>query len=113
MTIMVVDDNARIREVIRSMFDAPETRVVECASGDEAVSRYAVDSPDWVLMDIRMKGMDGITASRTIIKQHPEAKVIIVTNCLEPALREAARSIGTSGYVLKEDLFSVKRIMGL
>ncbi|MBI5473432.1 MAG: response regulator transcription factor [Ignavibacteriae bacterium] len=102
-----------MRDVIKSMFDEPETRVVECASGDEAVRRYDTASPDWVLMDIRLKGMDGITASRTIINQHPEAKVIIVTECMEPALRDAARTMGTYGYVAKEDLFSVKRIMGL
>jgi CheY-like chemotaxis protein len=113
MTIMVVDDNARMRQVIKSIFDEPETRFVECANGNDAVQRYASDSPDWVLMDVRMKGMDGITASRAIIKRHPEAKIIIVTECMEPALRDTARTMGTYGYVAKEDLFSVKRIMGL
>jgi DNA-binding NarL/FixJ family response regulator len=113
MTIMVVDDNAHMRELIKSIFDSPEDCVVQYASGDAAVSHYAADSPDWVLMDIRMEGMDGMTASRTIIKQHPEAKIIIVTNCPEPELCETALSIGASGYVMKDDLFRVKRIMGL
>jgi CheY-like chemotaxis protein len=112
MTIMVVDDNTRMREVIKSMFDEQDTRIVEYASGNDAVQHYAADSPDWVLMDIRMKGLDGLTATRQIIGRDPHAKVII-TECLEPSLRAAAHSMGTYGYVAKEDLVSVKRIMGL
>lgn len=110
---MVVDDNARMREVIKSMFDEPGMRFVEYASGNDAVKHYAADSPDWVLMDVRMKGMDGLTATEKIIGSDPHAKVIIVTECAEPALRDAAHSMGTRGYVAKENLFSVKRIMGL
>lgn len=113
MTIMVVDDNVRMREVISSLFDDTGARVVECAGGEEAIRRYALEAPDWVLMDIRMKEMDGITASGALIGQHPDAKVIIVTEYLDPALVEAARSAGTCGFVAKEDLFSIKKIMGL
>jgi len=64
-----------------------------------------------VLMDIEMNGLDGITATRRIKAAHPAAKIIIVTNYDDPALREAARNAGACGYVLKENLFEVSSLL--
>ncbi len=55
-------------------------------------------------MDIEMKRMDGITASRQIKTNFPEAKIVIVTISDNKRLREATREAGACGYVLKDDL---------
>ena len=74
-------------------------RLVECADGGEALAAYDRWQPDWVLMDIELGGMDGITATRQIIEAFPEARVIIVTNHNDEPLRVAAREALARGEV--------------
>ena len=64
-----------------------------------------------VAVDNSMKGLDGITATTQIKAAHPGARVIMVTDYDEPPLREAARTAGACGCVLKEDLFEVGRLL--
>ena len=75
------------------------------------MTAYSAQLPDFVLMDISMKGLDGITATTQIKAAHPGARVIMVTDYDEPPLREAARTAGACGCVLKEDLFEVGRLL--
>jgi DNA-binding NarL/FixJ family response regulator len=58
-------------------------------------------------MDIRMPRMDGLAATRQILGSHPLAKIVIVTDYDDDALREAAREAGACGYVLKLDLLEL------
>ena len=67
--------------------------------------------PDFVLMDFAMAEVDGIKATRAITEADPAARIIIVTNYDGADLREAARLAGACGYVLKEDLFEVRRLL--
>jgi DNA-binding NarL/FixJ family response regulator len=78
--------------------------LVESHNGTEAIRHYAIHRPDCVLMDIEMQGMDGISAARAIRKDHPEARIIMVTMHDDPRSRSAAHEAGAEGYVLKEDL---------
>lgn len=84
----------------------------ECGDGREALEAYQRCRPDWVLMDIEMKEMDGIMATREIMTAFPEAKVIIVTNYNDTDFREAARAAGALAYVVKENLLDVRRWLG-
>jgi two-component system response regulator DegU len=63
-------------------------------------------------MDISMKRVGGIEATRRIVAAHSEARVVIVTNYADDRLRETARGEGACGYVLKEDLSVLKQILG-
>ena len=62
-------------------------------------------------MDIAMKQVNGITATRQITDAFPEARIVIVTNHREAGLREAADQAGARGYVLKEDLWALREII--
>ena len=66
LTILIADDNPRIRAMLREIIGARAGRVVECADGVEAVFAYSSVSPDVVLMDVSMPRLDGIGAMARI-----------------------------------------------
>jgi two-component system response regulator DegU len=109
MKVLIVEDNAVMREMIKRMVGDLADEISECEDGNQALAAYEASRPDWVLMDIEMPGMDGITATRRLIKTHTEARVIIVTDYGDKPLRAAARAVGACGYVLKENLIEVRR----
>ena len=104
MKIMIVDDNEGIREVIKSMLDRPGVEFLECWDGGEAISQYSQFLPDWVLMDISMAYVDGISAVTELKAMYPEAKVVIVTDYNDATYRQQAKNAGADWYMLKEDL---------
>jgi len=108
---MIVDDNDRMREMIRTILSKSVDQFIECRSGEEALKAYSEQEPDYVLMDIVMGGIDGITATKQLTKAHPKANVIIVTQFNDAGLREAAQKAGAAGYVLKEDLAVIRSIL--
>jgi len=86
--------------------------VYECGDGTEAAVAYARCLPDWVLMDIKMPGLDGISATRQILAADPGAQVVIVTNYDDPGFYFAAASAGACQYVVKKDLLAIREILG-
>ena len=104
LKILIVDDSPGMRDVIKILLSGRPMTFSECADGMEALERYAAERPDWVLMDIRMPRVDGLTATRQITEGFPEARVIVVTDYDDHDLRAEARSAGASAYILKEDL---------
>lgn len=104
--ILIVDDSRAIRELIKmTVADYAET-VGECEDGADALGCYEATRPDWVLMDWEMR-TDGLTATRRIIKAHPEARILIVTHHDDDNLRMSALEAGAKGLVLKDDLFAL------
>jgi CheY-like chemotaxis protein len=85
--------------------------VFECADGAGALSAYREHRPEWVLMDIDLPEVDGISATRQIIAAYPQARVMIVTNYDDAGLHEAARSAGACEYVVKQNLIEIRRIL--
>lgn len=75
--------------------------VGQAASGEEAVERVEQLRPDVVLMDIQMPGVNGIEATRRLLKEHPEVGVIVVTMLEEDESVFAAMKAGARGYVVK------------
>ncbi|MBX3277332.1 MAG: response regulator transcription factor [Acidobacteria bacterium] len=111
MKLLIVEDNAPMRQVTRRMVADLAECISEASDGDEVLRIYAEERPDWVLMDIEMARMNGIAATRQLLEAFPEARVVIVTNYNDEPLREAARRAGACGYVLKENLIDVRRLL--
>jgi CheY-like chemotaxis protein len=107
MKLLIVEDNSGVRHLIRSVVASLADEVYECADGGEALALYATEHPDFVLMDIEMKAVDGITATRHIKKVDPSARIIMVSEYDQPDLREAAQQAGACGYVVKENLLEL------
>lgn len=111
MKLLIVDDSLRVRGLIRRLVGGLCEAIYECADGAEALAAYDEFHPDWVLMDIRMRNLDGLEATRRIVAAHKEARVIIVTNLNDEGLREMVGAAGAIGYVLKEDLSVLRQIL--
>ncbi len=101
--ILMADDHALFRDGLRALFlSVPDTEVVEeAATGEEAVTRAADLQPDVILMAIKMPGMNGIEATRTIVRDSPHIGVIVVTMFEDDDSVFATMRAGARGYVLK------------
>jgi two-component system response regulator DegU len=109
MNVLVVEDNRAMRRLIREIVSGLADEIHECSDGSEALATYNSHRPDFVLMDIQMGLLDGITATRQIKAADPAARIIIVTDYDQPDLREAARQAGACAYVVKENLLELVR----
>lgn len=112
MNLLIVEDNDQMRRMIVKLVRGLAEQTYECSDGAEALSAYTLHRPDWVLMDVKMKEMDGISATRQIKASYPEANIVIVTDYDDADLREAARKAGACEYVTKENLLDVRRVLG-
>jgi DNA-binding NarL/FixJ family response regulator len=103
-TVLLCDDQALVRVGLRKILDAePEITVVgEAADGEDAVAAARRMRPDLVLMDIRMPVLDGIEATRRIVRAQPATRVMILTTFgLDEYVYDALRA-GASGFMLKD-----------
>jgi CheY-like chemotaxis protein len=112
MNLLIVDDNDQIRQMIVSIVRGLAEHTYECRDGVDALPAYTRHRPDWVLMDVKMKEMDGISATRQIKASYPDANIMIVTDYDDPDLREAAQRAGACEYLTKENLLDLRRILG-
>ncbi|MET7998085.1 response regulator transcription factor [Amycolatopsis sp. NPDC005232] len=115
ISILLVDDEPLLRLGFRLVLESqPDFTVVgEAADGAAAVTRTAELDPDVVLMDVRMPGMDGIEATREIVRSHPRSRVLILTTFDIDEYAFPGLKVGASGFLLKnvppEDLISAIR----
>lgn len=102
--VLIVDDQALLREGLRLMFDlTPDLEVAgEAGNGQEALDLVARRPPDIVLMDIRMPVMDGVEATRRIRARYPQVQVIILTTFDDDEYIFEGLRAGASGYLLKD-----------
>ena|ERR1051325_4842036 len=111
LKFLIVDDSARMRRCIIDFLPAT-VETVECQNGDKALAAFVKHQPDWVLMDIEMKLVDGLAAARQIRADWPKAKIIFVTSYDQPRYRQAAAQLKVEGYVLKDNLEQINQIIG-
>lgn len=111
MKLMIVEDNTPMRRLLRSIVTRLADQICECSDGTEAVAAYPVHHPDWVLMDVEMEPMDGLTATRQIKARFANANIVIVTQYDDAATRAAAREAGAIAYVHKGNLETVRNIV--
>jgi len=101
--VVVVDDQTLIREGLASLLAlVPDLTVVgQAAGGREALELVAERSPDVVLMDVRMPGMNGVAATREVRTRYPHTRVIVLTTFDNDEYVFDALRAGASGYLLK------------
>ena len=100
--ILVVDDHQVVREGLRRLLEGEEDMelVGQGANGEEALFLVEILSPNIILMDIKMPGLDGIELTRQIRQKYPSCNVIILT--LYDEYQTRAMEAGARGYLLKD-----------
>ena len=106
-TLLIVDDNSGMRQLMKSIVSKACDAVFEREDGDEVLEAFTTLRPDWVLMDVEMKRMDGLKATSDLVSCYPEANVIIVTKHDDMQTRLSAAEAGARFLIGKEDLLSL------
>jgi NarL family two-component system response regulator LiaR len=101
--VMLVDDHNVVRSGLATFLKAYDDLklVGEARNGLEAVSLCQRESPDVILMDLMMPEMDGIAATRAILADHPQVKIIAMTSFEEEKLVQGVLAAGAISYLLK------------
>jgi DNA-binding NarL/FixJ family response regulator len=101
---MVVDDHSLVRSGLTQLLSAEEgiDVVAGVKTGREAVEMVVEVAPDLILMDVSMPGMDGIAATREILRRRPSTRIVMLTSYAEDETVMAALDAGASGYLLKD-----------
>jgi len=102
--VLLADDHDVVRRGLTALLDgAPGFAVVAAAAdGAEAVTLAAEHEPDVILMDLSMPGVDGIEATRQVVAEWPEARIVVLTSFSERERILDALDAGAVGYLLKD-----------
>jgi DNA-binding NarL/FixJ family response regulator len=104
IAVLLVDDHAVVRQGLRALIEAEEDMVVvgESENGRQAVAQAKKGIPDVVVMDVAMPGMNGLEATRQIVRNVPSAKVLVLTSYGDDDYVEQLLGAGASGYLVKQ-----------
>ena len=99
--VLIADDHEVVREGLTGILTRQKMQVVaEASNGQEALDLYRQHRPDIVLMDLRMPLMDGMTATRAIVTEFPQARILILTN--SEGEEENSRRAGAKALIQKD-----------
>jgi DNA-binding NarL/FixJ family response regulator len=114
--VLVVDDHDLVRAGIsRMLADEDGIEVIgQAASGEEAVQIAKKETPDVILMDLRMPGIGGLEATRKITRFNDESRIIAVTACADDPYPSRVMQAGASAYITKDaDIVEIIRAIRL
>jgi DNA-binding NarL/FixJ family response regulator len=103
LKLLIADDHQLMLEAIRmALADDPEIEIVSTTtSGAQVVPLVRQTSPDVVLLDLRMPGMDGLRCLEALRERHPEVKTVVLSASEEPEVIDAALQRGAVAYIVK------------
>lgn len=109
MKIIIVDDDCLVAAALKTILEVNEDVQVAATgvNGKEACQLYEEYQPDVLLMDIRMKEMDGLEASQKILEKFPKANILLLTTFADDEYIVKALRLGAKGYLLKQDYGSI------
>ncbi len=101
--ILVVDDEPHVRKFVALVARGlGSPTVIEAADGPDAIAKYAAESPDLVLLDVNMPGMDGLQILAALRAQDPDATVVMLTSLANRQTVEECLKAGAAGYLRKD-----------
>ncbi|HEY3402685.1 MAG TPA: response regulator transcription factor [Ohtaekwangia sp.] len=103
LSILLTDDQSMFREGVELILKQhfPQAKLYQAGNGKEALDVIAKQTIDVVLLDVNMPGMNGIEVSRIILRDHPETKIIILTQYNGEAMIATLLKEGVHGFLLK------------
>lgn len=97
-TALVVDDEAMIRRLVRTVLEADDFKVVEATDGFEALALAAAEKPSVVVLDVMMPEMDGVEVCRRL---DCTQRIVMLTARDDPVLEQECRAAGAAGFLTK------------
>lgn len=109
MNLIIIDDDPFVTGALKILLEAnPNITVTASGSnGKDAIALYRQHQPDILLMDIRMEEMDGLTASEEILREFPDARILLLTTFSDDEYIIKALLLGAKGYLLKQDYATI------
>ena len=109
MNVIIIDDDCLVSGALKTILESDKDISVPAVGNDghEAVDLYRKWLPDVLLMDIRMREMNGLTAAQTILEEFPAAKILLLTTFSDDEYIVKSLRIGAKGYLLKQDYGSI------
>lgn len=99
--ILIVDDSAMSRRILRSILEGGGHQVSEAPDGLVALEKYFLEKPDLVLLDLIMKGMFGMEVLKKILLMDERARIIVASADIQSSTRALTRSEGAAAFVTK------------
>lgn len=108
MKILIIDDDHLVTSSLKTIVEAKGIQVMAVGhSGKDAIALYDLHQPDVVLMDIRMKDINGVEASEVILHKDPHAKILFLTTFQDDEYIVKALKLGVKGYILKQNFDNI------
>lgn len=108
MNIVIVDDDYLVAASLKTIVEAKGVKVLDIGhDGKEGIELYRKYKPDVLLTDIRMEHMNGLEASEIILKEYPDAKILLLTTFQDDEYIIKALKLGVKGYILKQNYESI------
>jgi len=99
--ILLVDDSAMARRSARQILESAGYAVAEAEDGLVALERYFLDKPDLVLLDLVMKGMNGLDVLSKLTQMDGDARVLVLSADVQESSRKLAAEAGAAGFLTK------------
>jgi two-component system chemotaxis response regulator CheY len=99
--ILLVDDSALARRGSRQILESAGYTVAEAEDGLVALERYFLEKPDLVLLDLVMKGMNGLDVLQKLTEMDEHARVIVLSADVQDSSRQLAEAAGAAGFLNK------------
>ena len=108
--VILIDDDQLVTLSLKTILESGGNISVEAigTDGSQALALYREKQPDVLLMDIQMKEVSGLCAAEEIIKEFPDAKILLLTTFRDDEYIVKALNIGAKGYILKQDFEAIE-----
>lgn len=109
MNVLIIDDDIFVSGALKTILESSGDITVPATGSDgkEAVELFRRYHPDVLLMDIRMKEVSGLDAAAEILKEFPDARILLLTTFSDDEYIIRALKLGAKGYLLKQDYGSI------
>lgn len=103
---LVVDDEPDVVDQVKDLFELRNYTVITATSGEKALELVKKESPNIIILDIRMPGITGMDVLKEVKKTYPKTRVIMLTGVEDEATKNMAIGLGASGYLTKPYSYS-------
>ena len=110
--VMIVDDHAVIRRMLRALLEAESLVVSDAVNGAEGVQKAQAERPDLIILDLSMPVMNGLEAARELQVLMPLIPLLMFTNNAVATVQKEARSAGIAAVICKSDSDALQQLLG-